>query len=66
MALLQRRGHAIRVSAGNFWRHTELPSVVERYFTRIRYVELEINRYFGHYLRAKTRHVFISFHPFHP
>ena len=51
ITLLLRHRYVVRISARNFWRHTEVPSIIERYFTGIRYVKLEGNRYFGHYLR---------------
>lgn len=55
MTLFLRYRYGVRISEHNFWRDAELPTVIERHFAGILYVEFDGDRYLGYYLRTKLK-----------
>lgn len=53
MTLFLRYRYGVRISEHNFWRDAEFPTVIERHFAGILYVEFDGDRYLGYYLRTE-------------
>lgn len=53
MTLFLRYRYGVRISEHNFWRDAELPTIIERHFAGILYVEFDGDRYLGYYLRTE-------------